>query len=103
MLKEEHGEVSPISMEELAEIFGRSKATVHECINATEEAWSSFLESKKKQEEIEAKAERELIEEAKERLRKEKAARPVSEGIMKTDEETSERTGALTEEEVYSP
>lgn len=73
MFKKDYGKVSPVSMEELAEIFGRSKATVHECIKETEGAWKDFLELKKKHEEVEAKAERELIEEAKERLRKEKA------------------------------
>ena len=61
-------------MQELAQIFGRSKATIHDCIKDTEEAWQRFLEFKKKEEEIEAKAERELIEEAKGRLRKQKAA-----------------------------
>jgi predicted DNA-binding protein YlxM (UPF0122 family) len=74
MLKKDYGKVSPVSMEDLAEIFGRSKATVHDCIRETEGAWKGFLELKKKHEEIEAKAERELVEEAKERLRKEKAA-----------------------------
>jgi len=74
MFKKDYSKVSPISMEELAEIFGRSKATVHDCIKETESAWKSFLELKKKHEEAEAKAERELIEEAKQRLRKEKAA-----------------------------
>lgn len=74
MLKEEYGKVSPVSMEELAEIFGRSKATIHDCIKETESLWQDFLELKKKQEEIKSKAERELVEEAKERLRKEKAA-----------------------------
>lgn len=74
MLKKEYGKVSPLSMEELSEIFGRSKATIHDCIKETEGAWNSFLESKMKHEEIEAKAERELVEEAKERLRKEKSA-----------------------------
>jgi predicted DNA-binding protein YlxM (UPF0122 family) len=73
MLKKDYGKVSPVSMEELAEIFGRSKATIHDCIKETEGAWKDFLEFKKKQEEIEAKANRELIEEAKLRLRKEKA------------------------------
>ncbi|MCK4478861.1 hypothetical protein KAU88_10125 [Candidatus Bathyarchaeota archaeon] len=73
MLKKEYGDVSPISMEELSEIFGRSKATIHECTRATEGAWNDFLELKKREEEIEAEAKRELIEETKERLRKEKA------------------------------
>jgi len=74
MLKKDYGKVSPVSMEELAEIFGRSKATIHDCIRETEGAWKDFLELKKKHEEVESKAERELVEEAKERLRKEKAA-----------------------------
>jgi predicted DNA-binding protein YlxM (UPF0122 family) len=74
MFKKDYGKVNPVSMEELAEIFGRSKATVHDCIKETEGAWKDFLELKKKHEEIQAKADRELIEETKERLRKEKAA-----------------------------
>lgn len=74
MFKKDYGNVSPVSMEELAEIFNRSKATVHDCIRDTESLWKKYLEEMKKQEEIEARAERELIEEAKERLRKEKAA-----------------------------
>lgn len=74
IFKKDYGNVSPVSMEELAEIFGRSKATVHDCIKETEGVWKDFLELKKKYEEIEAKAKRELVEEAKERLRKEKAA-----------------------------
>lgn len=61
-------------MQELAQMFGRSKATIHDCIKETEELWKDFLDLKKKQEEIEAKAERELVEEAKKRLRKEKAS-----------------------------
>jgi len=74
MFKKDYGKVNPVTMDELAEIFGRSKATIHECIRETEGAWKDLLEIRKKQEEIEAKAERELVEEAKERLRKEKAA-----------------------------
>ena len=77
MYKEEYQDyqkVTPVSMQELAEIFGRSKATIHDCIKETEEVWKEFIELKKKEEQIEAKAERELIEEAKERLRKQKAA-----------------------------
>jgi len=71
--KEEHyKKVQPVSMEELAQIFGRSKATIHECIQDTEEHWKRFLEFKKREEEIEAEAKRELIEEVKERLRKER-------------------------------
>jgi len=73
MFKKDYGKVNPVTMDELAEIFGRSKATIHECIKATEESWKKFLEFKEKQKEIEAKAERELIEEAKQRLREEKA------------------------------
>jgi len=73
MLKKDYGKVNPVTMEELAEIFGRSKATIHDCIKETEGAWKDFLQFKKKQEEVEAKAERELVEEAKQRLRKEKA------------------------------
>lgn len=71
---QDYRKVTPVSMQELAEIFGRSKATIHGCIKETEEAWNKFLELKKKEEQIEAKAERELIEEAKQRLSKQKAA-----------------------------
>ena len=77
MYKEEYQgyqNVTPVSMQELAEIFGRSKATIYDCIKDTEEAWKEFLDLKKKEEEIEAQAKRELIEDAKERLHKKKAA-----------------------------
>lgn len=71
MYKEEHYKrVQPVSMEELAQIFGRSKATIHECIRDTEEDWKRFLEVKKREEEIEKEAKRQLVEEAKTRLRK---------------------------------
>lgn len=73
IFKKDYGKANPVTMEELAEIFGRSKATIHDCIKETEGTWKDFLELKKKHEEVEAKAERELIEEAKLRLRKEKA------------------------------
>lgn len=74
IFKKDYGRANPVTMEELAEIFGRSKATIHDCIKETEGAWKDFLELKKKHEEVQAKAERELIEEAKQRLRKEKPA-----------------------------
>lgn len=100
MLKEEHFKtVKPVSMEELAQIFGRSKATIHECIKDTEGYWKEFLELMEKEKEIETKAERELIEEAKERLRKEKLN---SEEKTKQNEGTNERTLATEEREVYS-
>lgn len=71
--KEYHKKAKPVSMEELAQIFGRSKATIHECVSETETSWKEFLRFKEQQEEAHAIARRELIEEAKERLRKEKA------------------------------
>lgn len=77
MLKEEtqaYKKVNPISIEELAQIFGRSKATVHEYIKQTEPLWKEFQDSLEKQKKAEDIAQRELVEEAKERLRKEKAA-----------------------------
>ena len=77
MYKEEsksYQKVNPVSMQELAQIFGRSKATIHNCIKETGEAWKEFMELKKKEEQIEAKAERELVDEAKNRLRRQKAA-----------------------------
>ncbi len=72
MYQEKFKPVKPVSMEDLSQIFGRSKATIHECIKATEEQWKGFLEVKEREEQIEKEARRELIEEAKERLRKEK-------------------------------
>ena len=97
MLKEEHFKtVKPVSMEELAQIFGRSKATIHECIRDTEDQWKEFLELKEREEEIEAEAERELIEEAKERLRQEKQ---VLNKECKQNEGTNERTSTHTEGE----
>ena len=53
-----------------------------QCIRDTEGMWKDFLEHKKEQEEIEAKAERVLIEEAKERLRRKKSTE-----IMRTNSE----------------
>lgn len=74
LLKEEYKRVTPVSMEDLAQIFGRSKATIHEYIKQTEPLWKKFLDSMEKQKEAEELASRELVEEAKERLRKEKAS-----------------------------
>ena len=71
--KEHYKKAKPVSMEELAQIFGRSKATIHECVSETENSWKEFLRFKEQEEEGEAIARRELIEEAKERLREEKA------------------------------
>jgi len=97
---ETYKNVDSISIRELAEIFGRSKATIHECIQNTEEQWKDFLEFKKREEEIEAEAKRELVEEAKERLCREKQN---LEEKMKKNEGTSERTTVPIEREVYSP
>ena len=72
MFKKDYERARAVSMEDLSEIFGRSKATIHECIKDTEENWREFQELMEREKEVEAKAERELIEEAKERLRKEK-------------------------------
>lgn len=72
ILKEEYEKVSPVSIVELAQIFGRSKATIHEYIKQTEPLWKEFQDFLEKQKEAEELARRELVEEAKERLRKEK-------------------------------
>ena len=61
-------------MDEVAEIFGRSKATIHECVKATELELKDFEEEYERSIELESKAERELIEERKARLREEKAS-----------------------------
>jgi len=66
------------------------------CIKDTEEQWKGFLELKEREEKIEKEAKRELIEEAKERLRKEKGN---FEEKTKQNKGTSERTSALTEGE----
>ena len=79
--KESFKEAKTVSMEELAEIFERSKATIHDCVSETETSWKEFLTSREKQKDIEAKAERELIEEAKARLRQEKEALTAPEKI----------------------
>lgn len=44
IFKKDYSKVNPVTMDELAEIFGRSKATIHDCIKETEEAWRDFLE-----------------------------------------------------------
>ncbi|NIO36302.1 hypothetical protein GTO27_01210 [Candidatus Bathyarchaeota archaeon] len=88
MFKEDYKKVKPVSMEELAEIFGRSKATIHKCIEETEAEWKNFLADWKRQEKIETKAERELVEEAKGRLRRE-GADPEARSVQ--NENTNER------------
>ena len=70
--EKEHEEyIQRVSMEELAEIFGRSKATIHECIKSTEKEFQTFQVELKRAVELDTKAERELIEERKAQLRKE--------------------------------
>ena len=61
----------PLSMEELANIFRRSKASIHECVKNTENLWNDYQKELKMEEEQEILtiAKRELIEEAKEKLR----------------------------------
>jgi len=71
--KKHENTIQNVSMEELAEIFGRSKATIHECIKATEKDFKVFQEEVKKAIEIDTKADRELIEERKAQLRREKS------------------------------
>lgn len=66
-------------MEELAQIFGRSKATIHECIKDTEKAWWEFRKLVDHETEIDDIARRELIEERKEALRKEEEFKRESE------------------------
>jgi len=91
--KKDQKSIQRVSMEELAEIFGRSKATIHECIRETETTWRSFQAYSERQREIEGKAERELIEEAKARLCKEREAERLSEENehTNTDKQTNER------------
>jgi len=91
--KKDQKHINRVSMEELAEIFGRSKATIHECIKETEIRWKNFQAFVKRQTEIEAKAEKELVEEAKARLLKEREALPHSEEDKHTEmkEQTNER------------
>ncbi|MGA3289816.1 MAG: hypothetical protein ABSD42_06210 [Candidatus Bathyarchaeia archaeon] len=67
-----------ISYEDLAEIFGRSKATISDCVNKTEGLWKEFLEEMKQQEAIDAEAKAQLLAERKEQL--------------KTEQETKEGT-----------
>ncbi len=99
LYREDFKKVKPVSMEELAEVFGRSKASIHECIKETEESWMQFLEFRKQRKEAKAQAERELIEEEKTRLRKEKLG---SRENTIQNGETSERTLSTVVGEVYS-
>ena len=61
----------PLSMEELATMFRRSKASIHECVKNTEKLWKDYQKELKMEEEQEILtiAKRELIEEAKNQLR----------------------------------
>jgi Putative helix-turn-helix protein, YlxM / p13 like. len=60
-----------LSMDELATIFRRSKASIHECVKNTKNLWKEYQKQLQIEEEQEILtiAKRELIEEAKEKLR----------------------------------
>jgi len=76
--KEYEEYIQRVSMEELAEIFGRSKATIHDCIKTTKKEVQSFQEEVKRAIALDTKADRELIEERKAQLRKERALKSSS-------------------------
>lgn len=77
-LKNKHS-IDSISYDDLAEIFGRSKATISEYVNQIQVEWQTYLKEVAEAEAIKKQAERELIEEEKQLLRK-------------TNEETKEQT-----------
>jgi len=77
--KKHEKNINPVSMEELAEVFGRSKATIHECVEGTKESWSELEKKLYFKENLREKAERELIEEEKARLLKEREAQALPE------------------------
>lgn len=66
--------IKSVSMDELAEIFGRSKATIHECVKATAPEWKKMQEEIERSWRLEVEAKRQLLEEKKEEIRKKKAS-----------------------------
>ncbi len=59
--------VKAISYDELAQIFERSKATISECVNKTEDSWKNYQEEARK--EARGIAMEQLIEEEKQKLK----------------------------------
>jgi transposase len=73
----------------VAQIFAGSKATISECVNETEAAWQLFQQDIEKPKQIEDEARKQLIEEAKQR--------------MKEQEQPNERTAVLHSGEDDTP
>lgn len=66
--KTEHS-IEPVSYDDLAEIFGRSKATISEYVNQFRNEWVAFQGEMEQAKAIEEEARRQLIEEEKQKLR----------------------------------
>jgi predicted secreted protein len=58
-----------VSYDDLSEIFVRSKATISECVNATEGEWREIQQKVADEQKLEEEARRQLIEEKKQKLR----------------------------------
>ena len=81
----------------MSEISGRSKATISECVNATECEWRQIQNQAAEEERIREEARRQFIEEEKQKLRAEKQNN-------QTETQTSERTvNTPTEEDITRP
>jgi hypothetical protein len=60
-----------VSYEDLSEIFGRSKATISECVNETENEWKEIQRQGELEREAEEEAKRQLVADKKKKLEEE--------------------------------
>lgn len=67
--EQEQSGAEKTSYEDLSQIFVRSKATVSDCVNRTENLWRNLQQERNKDQAIETEAQRQLIEERKELLK----------------------------------
>jgi predicted DNA-binding protein YlxM (UPF0122 family) len=83
--EQEANGVKKVSYEDLSEIFGRSKATISDCVNKTESGWNELQAKIQMETDAEEQAKRELVAEKKAKLRE-------MEQNNQTVEQTTERT-----------
>jgi hypothetical protein len=60
-----------VSYDDLSEIFGRSKATISECVNETETTWNEVQKQAELEREAEEEAKRQLVADKKKKLAEE--------------------------------
>jgi hypothetical protein len=82
-----------VSYDDLAEIFVRSKATISECVNQTENEWKDVQYKVQQEQKLEEEAHKQLLEEKMQELRK-------VEQNNQTVSQTTERTPNSPSEEV---